>query len=73
MKAWLSVLRIIGAVLQYALPYFLGKKQAEIEHVREENEAIAETANRLANRPVDRADLVNKLRTKAANKNDITD
>jgi Arc/MetJ-type ribon-helix-helix transcriptional regulator len=67
MRLWLILLDVIRVALQYALPYFLGKQKAEAEHEREEKEAVIDTANSLANRAVDRNDLLNRLRKRAAN------
>jgi len=59
------VLKILGAVLQYALPYFLGKQKVELEHERKEKEAAVDLATRLGDRAFDDADAVNRLRRKA--------
>jgi hypothetical protein len=69
MKLWLILLDVIRVALQYALPYFLGKQKAEAEHEREEKEAVIDTANSLANRAIDRANLSKRLRQRAANQN----
>lgn len=61
------LLQLLGVALQHALPYFLGKRQAELEHEKNEKQAVIETANSIANRAVDRNDLVKRLRNKAAN------
>lgn len=63
------LLQLFGVALQHALPYFLGKQKAEIEHEREEKEAAIDTANSLANRAVDRNDLINRLRDRAEKQN----
>ncbi|MCE7073700.1 hypothetical protein LZG74_25545 [Dyadobacter sp. CY327] len=65
--------KVIIAFLEWLSPmvmaFLLGQKKSELDRADEEKEAAAYIANRLANRPVDRADLVNQLRAKAANKN----
>lgn len=68
-----AILQILGAVLQYALPYFLGKQKVELEHEREEKEAAIGLATRLGDRAVDDADAVNRLRRKAEAKRTTND
>lgn len=60
-----AILQILGAVLQYALPYFLGKQKVELEHEREQKEAAVDLATRLGDRAVSDDDAVNRLRHKA--------